>query len=119
MSLGKKIQQARDDAGLDAFELLIRIRPLHPTLNSTSPASLSQWENEHVDRVSFHAIDAIARVTGKPLSFFSELIVAQNGDGKHARRRHDDAASESADVLEARERRRQGRDGQSSKRAPD
>lgn len=78
MGVGARIREAREAAGLTQADLAFALRD-YPTLSKIIPSRVSDWENDRVERLSFNAVDAIARVTGKPLEFFSELDAEPTG----------------------------------------
>jgi transcriptional regulator with XRE-family HTH domain len=119
MTLGRRIKEAREKAGLDQFEMVSLLRETHPTLHRITPGLLSQWENGKVERISFHAVDAIAAITQQPLEFFSELSGERRGDDGVDPPHHDDARDGSAAVLGAVSQHRRERAGQSKRPARD
>lgn len=119
MPLGEKIRTARESAGMTQDDLAFQIRSDHPTLRRVTSSLLSGWENGEVQRVSFAAVDAIARATGKPLSFFSESGVSPREDEKRELPSRDDVRDGAAAVLEAAEQHHQDQVVRSRRQAQD
>jgi transcriptional regulator with XRE-family HTH domain len=64
--IGRRIKQAREEAGLTQPELAER-------LNLRHPQSISKYERG-LTEVSTHRLERIAEVTGKPISYFVQEI---------------------------------------------
>jgi len=65
---GQRIREARKDAGLTAEQIA-------PMLGVTMGTVL-RWERNEIKRLSYDQLVSIARVTGKPLSYFTEKAAA-------------------------------------------
>lgn len=69
--LGKRIAQARSDAGLTQIDLAFQLRQ-DPRMRGTDAKRIYEWENDARPRIPFYAVVGIARATKKPLTFFAE-----------------------------------------------
>lgn len=116
VGLGEKIKQAREDAGLTQDDLAYKLREEHWTLERTSGTQLSKWEKDNVDRLSWHAIAGIARVTNKPLEFFTEPNGGAGTGGDAEDPDPSGAGDGSGSIREASERRRERRTARSPRR---
>jgi transcriptional regulator with XRE-family HTH domain len=67
-TLHLRIRQAREDAGLKREPMAVKL--------GISVSTLRNYETGRTQRISYQTLAAIARETGKPLSFFVEEVAA-------------------------------------------
>jgi transcriptional regulator with XRE-family HTH domain len=101
LELGRRIKQAREEAGLSQTELADRIGLRHPQ-------SISNYERGETE-VPGKRIRRIAEVTGRPLSFFLDEEPAQDLDLLAGLRDLVARLERVAEVLEAQPARRSAR----------